>query len=306
MNNKIDLNLLTIFLEVYRLQSITLAAESLNFTQPGISGALKRLQQQLDCVLFVREGRGISPTYSATELANQIAPAFMQVNNALTSLTSFDSTQTRTFHVYICETMMLLLQPLVASDDTMGNCSIQFTSVPNDEDKMLHALSLQKADLVIDIGMTTTPSFHVEPFAQEQLLVICSNNHPRIKGSISEAQYFEERHVTLKLRRSEQTTMDYFTDAPLPDRKVSCLCDSVVSMMSMVANSDSLGVSTTNLTNLHAKDFGLQVFETPFITNALTYKIMWHNRHNNNPAHIWLRNKLKALIQKTSLQMNTH
>ncbi len=37
---KFDLNLLRIFIEVYNLKSITLAAESLGLTQPGVSGAI--------------------------------------------------------------------------------------------------------------------------------------------------------------------------------------------------------------------------------------------------------------------------
>ncbi|WP_369526259.1 helix-turn-helix domain-containing protein [Photobacterium leiognathi] len=36
---------------------MTLAAESLGLTQPGVSGAIKRLQQYLGKDLFVREGQ---------------------------------------------------------------------------------------------------------------------------------------------------------------------------------------------------------------------------------------------------------
>jgi DNA-binding transcriptional LysR family regulator len=301
VTGKLDLNLLTIFLEVYRLRSITLAAESLNFTQPGISGALKRLQQQLGCELFVREGRGISPTYAATELANQLRPAYTQVNNALANLTAFDVMQSRTFNVYICETMMLLLQPLVETDEEMGNCRIQFTITPSDEEKMLNAMSLQKADLVIDIGTLNSPSYKVEPLAREELLIICSENHPRIQGSITAEQYFQEKHITLRLRRAQQTTIDYFTDMHMPDRQISSVCDSAMTIMGLVANSDSVGISSTSLTCNHARAFGLQVFDIPFETNPVTYNIMWHKRNQSNPAHRWLRSKLQQLVHKTPI-----
>ena len=80
---KLDLNLLSVFLEVYRLKSITLASESLGMTQPGVSGALKRLQSQLDTDLFIREGRGIIPTNAAVQLASRVEPALEGITSAV-------------------------------------------------------------------------------------------------------------------------------------------------------------------------------------------------------------------------------
>lgn len=84
-----DLNLMRVFLTVYRCQSITVAAEVLNLTQPGVSGALKRLQNQLGQKLFVRDGRGIAPTHLAHEMARQIEPALEAIENTLTDAQEF-------------------------------------------------------------------------------------------------------------------------------------------------------------------------------------------------------------------------
>lgn len=83
MISNIDLNLLKVFATVYRHQSITLAAEEMGMTQPGVSGLLKRLKAQLGSELFIRSGRGIAPTRLAQELIRQIEPALVQINNAL-------------------------------------------------------------------------------------------------------------------------------------------------------------------------------------------------------------------------------
>ncbi|MDN3685335.1 LysR family transcriptional regulator [Vibrio sinaloensis] len=60
-DNAVDLNLFKVFLSVYQHRSITVAADVLGLTQPGVSGVLKRLQQQLGVQLFIRSGRGIAP-----------------------------------------------------------------------------------------------------------------------------------------------------------------------------------------------------------------------------------------------------
>ena len=59
--SKLDLSALRIFLEVYRTGSITAAADKLDMTQPGVSTAIKRLQNQIGAALFVRQGRSITP-----------------------------------------------------------------------------------------------------------------------------------------------------------------------------------------------------------------------------------------------------
>ncbi len=100
MKSKLDLNLLIVFLEVYRHGSITLASESLGLTQSGVSGVIKRLQSQLGTALFVRDRRGISPTYAAIQLAHDIEPALTTLESALGSVSDFDIQAHRVFTVY--------------------------------------------------------------------------------------------------------------------------------------------------------------------------------------------------------------
>lgn len=69
-----ELPLLQTFLAVYRLNSVTRAAEILAMTQPGASGHLKVLEARLGKVLFVKEGRGLRPTPAAHDFARSIGP----------------------------------------------------------------------------------------------------------------------------------------------------------------------------------------------------------------------------------------
>lgn len=59
---RIDLNLLTVFLVLYREASVTRTAEVLHLGQPAISGALKRLREMFNDPLFVRGAKGMLPT----------------------------------------------------------------------------------------------------------------------------------------------------------------------------------------------------------------------------------------------------
>jgi DNA-binding transcriptional LysR family regulator len=64
----IDIDLLRSFVTIIEVKSFTRAAERLLRTQSAISLQMKRLEEQLDCRLFERCGRGVEPTEAGTLL----------------------------------------------------------------------------------------------------------------------------------------------------------------------------------------------------------------------------------------------
>lgn len=297
MEKRFDFNLLAIFLAVYHQRSITLAAETLGITQPGVSGAIKRLQATLGVELFVREGRGISPTNAAIQLARQITPAYNMVDNAISNVAGFDKQTARSFLVYVNEPMMNLLQPLVENDSDMGNCEIEFQLTPNNEEQLLHQLSLQKADLAIDIGELPSLSYSIQPFYQESISLICRKGHPRIDGHVDKQQFYQEKHIIIQVRRSGLATLSYFTEEAVNERKISCECQSVFAMMALVSESDCIGITTSTMADKYAHKLDLQRIDVPFKSKPIQHSMMWHKRNEYHPAHIWLRDKLNALIE---------
>ena len=71
----IDLNLLVVFMVMFREGSVSKAAKYLNVRQPAVSGSLVRLRNCFDDPLFFREGRGMRPTSRAVEIATALLPA---------------------------------------------------------------------------------------------------------------------------------------------------------------------------------------------------------------------------------------
>ncbi|WP_192891684.1 LysR family transcriptional regulator [Vibrio bathopelagicus] len=298
---KLDLNLLSVFLEVYRLKSITLASESLGMTQPGVSGALKRLQSQLDTDLFIREGRGITPTNAAVQLASRVEPALEGITSAVSTLKQFDNQQHHVFRVLVNEIGLTKLQPLVEQDETLGNISIEFNMVPNNEEDLLQSLSMQQADLAIDIHYPQVNGYMKQPVIEDELVLIARKGHPRINGSVTEEQYYNEKHVTFRMRRTRLYTAEYFTKSPLKQRKVSAECDSLMTMCVLVSGSECVGSTSRDFANQFAKPFQLQVLDQPFEVLPMQQYMIWHKRTDLNAAHQWLRDKIQQYMKKSEI-----
>ncbi|MFT5709189.1 MAG: DNA-binding transcriptional LysR family regulator, partial [Oceanospirillaceae bacterium] len=63
-----DFRSLRYFVAVFEEQSFSAAAKRCFVAQPSISGAVQQLEAELECALFVRHSKGITPTTEGTQL----------------------------------------------------------------------------------------------------------------------------------------------------------------------------------------------------------------------------------------------
>lgn len=71
------------FLTVYRTGGVGKAAEALHLSQPAVSHHLRALEATTERTLFVRSGRGISPTEAGHALAAEVEEHLDALDNAL-------------------------------------------------------------------------------------------------------------------------------------------------------------------------------------------------------------------------------
>lgn len=77
--NKLDWNLLRIFMVVMQEKSMTKAAAALYRTQPAVSQAMRRLEESAGVQLFERRRSGLLPTRAGQELLEQVRPIFASI-----------------------------------------------------------------------------------------------------------------------------------------------------------------------------------------------------------------------------------
>ena len=65
-----------LFYYVSKFQSISLAAESLSISQPAVSQAVKHLESDLGCALFVRTSKGVRLTKEGEMLFGYISRGY--------------------------------------------------------------------------------------------------------------------------------------------------------------------------------------------------------------------------------------
>lgn len=77
----IHLNVFKIFYQVAKHQNVTKASQQLYISQPAVSQSIKKLEQDLGCVLFVRNKKGMFLTEIGQKVYQQVEKSLHGLNN---------------------------------------------------------------------------------------------------------------------------------------------------------------------------------------------------------------------------------
>lgn len=187
-----DLNLLTMFESVYIHGSITKAAGILGLTPSAVSQAIGRLRDHFSDPLFVRQGKNLSPTKTATGIHEKL---FESYDNLLARFQEIDHPLAISNIVINCPPYLSLtmLGPLVRAIDKIApGCKVTHTVVGNSSQAIDDLLTFRKTDIVFDINPHKNLSRNTFLLYEEPLVVIRAKNHPRIKDKASPEDVMKE------------------------------------------------------------------------------------------------------------------
>ena len=109
--DSIDTRLLSVFDEIYRARSVSLAADALELGQPAVSVALSKLRHHFGDPLFVRTSSGMAPTPFADGLASRVRTAMEALEAVLGHRNDFDAEKsTRIFRICMADISQLVLR----------------------------------------------------------------------------------------------------------------------------------------------------------------------------------------------------
>lgn len=81
--DRLDLNLLRVFDAVMEERSVLRASQRLHLSQSAVSHALSRLRDSVGKEIFVRTGKGMTPTHYAFEISGAVRDALQNISAEL-------------------------------------------------------------------------------------------------------------------------------------------------------------------------------------------------------------------------------
>lgn len=303
----LDLNLLPIFDALMREQHLSRAAEQLAMSQPAVSSALKRLRLCFKDELFIRTARGLIPTARAIELQQAIQPALQLIQSGCmaTEFNPDESEQVLSISMNAATEYLIaafLYRCLQAQAPAM-----RLQLQPDHLDDIPALLKEGRLDFALDYVASSDNQFNSQIIAEEDLVIICRQDHPQLHNHITLTEFESLPQASLVPRSSRTHKQSQLRGTPieqlmgnaLPQRNVILHASSFVTLPSIIASSDLIAIVPKrialhyNRTNKNA----LQCLAIPFDYPQVQMKLLWHKSRDNDPAHRWFRKEVTQFAE---------
>lgn len=297
---KPDLNLLVVLDALCRAGSVSRAADLLALSQPAVSHALARLRALTGDPLFLRKGRGLTPTPRALGLAQSVA-ALVAEGRALLGPESFDpSRDAARFRIGTSDYAGLTLLPDLVADLRTHAPLSTLEAAPIGPDP-LAALEYGTVDLCFWGTDAPGAPYRYQPLFGESFVAVLRQGHPAISltdGRLTLAAYLAVAHAVVSLGDPGQSPVDLALAAAGLARRIVLVSPSFAANLATVAASDLIAAVPSRLGRRLPQ--GLVALPLPFAVPDHGYGILWHPLGDVSPAQRWLRARIRHLFASSA------
>jgi LysR family glycine cleavage system transcriptional activator len=205
-----SLNGLRAFEAAARHMSFTRAAAELNVTQTAISHQIRRLEEQLGLILFIRRNRTLELTREALDYLPSIRSAFADLHRATARLRRADQDARLTVSTTASLATKWLVSRVAAFQDAHPGIEVRITT-------STHLVDFQReeVDIAVRYGRGAWPGLRAHWLMAEQIFPVCS---PELLKDANPLRTPEDlaHHTLLHTTVSREDWQLWLTAAGLP------------------------------------------------------------------------------------------
>ncbi|MEX3015999.1 LysR family transcriptional regulator [Gymnodinialimonas hymeniacidonis] len=295
---RLDAHSLRVFVTVFELNSVSRAAGSLNLNQSTVSHTLDKLRSALSDQLFVRAGRGITPTEKAISIMPRIQRIVAEFEG-LEAPEEFDPTlETRPLRIAIST-------PALIEDMRALRAELRFVAprsslhirrlAPRSEVKAM--LTEGEVDLAIAVaGLQYSPALNSCRYGHDELVIFFD---PTVRPPITSIeQYFDASHAAVDFGGHAKSVVETAFEERGFKRSYSLLAPTTSMLGDLMVGTELVATMPKRLRE--AAFAGLDFCPTPFTLPKLQYELVWHRRLDHSGRNVWFR----RLLLKVSARLH--
>ncbi|MET8472411.1 LysR family transcriptional regulator [Streptomyces sp. NPDC006422] len=294
---QLDLNLLTALDALLEEGSVAGAAARLHVTAPAMSRSLGRIRKVTGDPILVRTGRHMVPTTRALAMRTEVHALVQQAHHLLSAQEELDLAHlervfTIRWHDALATTCGAAL--IAAVHREAPGVQVRLIAEPAVDTPELRR---GEVDLASSAGPPSLPDIRDRLIGHDRLVIAVRPGHPLTEGPVTTATYAAAEHVTVSRRGHLRDRVDETLGALGHERRVIASAPTTAGALQLAHDTD-LVVTLPDATTLDSRrQLGLTTLPLPFELPAVPLHLLWHQRHDNDPAHTWLRETATRVLE---------
>jgi DNA-binding transcriptional LysR family regulator len=290
-HSSLDGRLLRMLVAVVETGAITAAAQRLGVTQSAVSHLLDKLRAITGDPLFVKSGRGVVATARAEALAVD-ARELLGAMERFANSGAFDPARWQTTFTIAANDFQrdVLLPPLVARLRVAAP-GLTLRVIPSGVPS-LEMLRNRHCDLVISPRPPDGADIVQKRLFEDQYRVFYD---PQMRAAPrTRAAYLAAEHITVVYEPARALDLDQWMAAQGLQRHFRLMVPGFAGLAPFIRGSELLA-TVPGMLQSHLLS-GLASAKVPVPCPSMPMYMVWHMRHQQDPAHRWLRSELEAVV----------
>ncbi|WP_067539041.1 LysR family transcriptional regulator [Nocardia crassostreae] len=294
---QLDLNLLTALDALLEEGSVAGAAARLHVTAPAMSRSLGRIRKATGDQILVRTGRSMVPTTRALAMRAQVHALVQQAHQLLSAQQELDlAALERVFTVRLHDALTAACGTALTTAVHRRAPGVQLR-LPAEPGTDTPELRRGEVDLESSSSQPTLPDIRHRLVGTDRLVVAVRPGHPLTEGPLSLERYAAAEHVTVSRRGRLRDPID---DALAPrdlTRRVVAAGPTAAFALQLAADADLVVTVPDAVTRSSRNRLGLFTLPLPLRLPDVSLYLLWHQRYDEDRAHIWLRDLATETLQ---------
>lgn len=307
----LDLNLLRVFDTVMAERNLTRAADRLAMTQPAVSNALRRLREAVGEALFTRAAFGVVPTARADALWPEVRAALAQLRDVFEPTAYDPARQPRTFALAMADAASALLLPPLVLAMQNHHALADLRVLPLTTRDPTPLLDRGEADLAIghfpelitrQVTLGANAPLRHQRLDESEHVCVMRRGHPLESAELTLEAYCAAEHLLVSFSGRAQGQVDEALSGMGLQRRVVLAVNQFFTAGRVVAQTDLLTVMPRAYLAVTGAADALVCRPLPINLAPLQLRMVWHRRHDIDPAHRWLH---QQVIEASAASMAT-
>lgn len=293
---KLDLDWLGVFVEVFKTQSVSRAAQRLGIEQASASIALGKLRRYFDDPLFTRTSAGMAPTPRAQALYLDLAEVLARIEKARGGREAFSPHQAqRVFRLCMTDISEIVLLPRLINhlQQTAPGLVVEAENISHDSRRRLES---GEVDLAVGFTPDLEAGFFQQALFAQDFVCLASKDHPRVRSKLSLRAFSAEGHIVVSTSGTGHAIVDKVLARHETARRVVLRVPSFLGVARIVAQTEFLVIVPRLLGQALASQERVQLLEPPMPLPSYKVKQHWHERFNADAGSMWLRKTMFELF----------
>lgn len=295
--SQFDLNLIRALDALLSDMNVTRAAARLCVTQQAMSGSLRRLREHFDDPLLVRVGRHLEPSPLGRALREPVRELSLRIGLTLEVAPGFDpATTSRSFRIALSDYASMIFLPhfvpLMAR--AAPNILCEFRPI---NDVVYRDVEQGELDFCIlphnwRLYQRTKPrDLRTSDLFSDDFVCVVDRDHPVIGETMTMDQYVEQPHCSVAFPGGVRSMIDSAWAREQLDLTIKTVAPSFAALVFMVAGTPMIATAQRRLVRALAPVLSIRTVECPVQIGRLDEALSWHMRHDDDPAHRFVRQK---------------